>query len=43
MNTDEEGERRKNEIGKEWEIKDIGDTQYFLGMWVQQDLNLGTI
>lgn len=42
-NTKEEGERRKDEIGKEWEIKDMGETEYFLGMQVQQDLKLGTI
>ena len=42
-NTHKEGERRKDEIGKEWEIKDVGETEYFLGMWVQQDLDLGAI
>ena len=41
--TDEEGERRKSEIGKEWEIKDVGEMEYFLGMRVEQDLDLGTI
>ncbi len=41
--TEEEKERRKSEMGKEWEIKDVGETEYFLGMRVQQDLTLGTI
>ena len=41
--TEEEKERRKGEMGKEWEIKDVGETEYFLGMRVQQDLELGTI
>ncbi len=41
--TEEEKERRKSEMGKEWEIKDVGETEYFLGMRVQQDLALGTI
>ena len=35
--------RRKDEIGKVWDIKDVGETEYFLGMRVQQDLNSGTI
>ncbi len=30
-------------MGKEWEIKDIGDNEYFLGMRVQQDTTQGTI
>ncbi len=41
--TDEEIKRRKHEMGKEWEIKDVGESEYFLGMCVQQDLELGTI
>ena len=41
--TDEEIKRRKDEMGKEWEIKDIGENEYFLGMRVQQDLDSGTI
>src|SRR6266540_1154360 len=41
--TDEEIQRRKDEMGKEWEIKDVGKNKYFLGMQVQQDLNKGTI
>jgi len=41
--TDEEIERKKDEIGKEWEIKDVGESEYFLGMRVQQDLTSGTI
>jgi hypothetical protein len=42
-NDDEEGERRKKEIGGVWEIKDVGENEYFLGMRVQQDLEMGTI
>lgn len=42
-NDDEEMRRRKDEIGKVWEIKDVGENEYFLGMRVQQDLKLGTI
>ena len=42
-NNDEECERRKKEIRMEWEIKNVGETEYFLGMQVQQDLTLGTI
>ncbi len=41
--TDGEIQRRKDEMGKEWEIKDVGDNEYFLGMRVQQDINQGTI
>jgi hypothetical protein len=29
---DEEIQRRKEEMGKEWEIKDVGGNEYFLGM-----------
>ena len=42
-NSDEEARRRKEEIGRIWEIKDVGETEYFLGMKVQQDLEKGTI
>ena len=35
--------RRKYEIGKVWEIKDVGGNEYFLGMQVQQDLKQGMI
>jgi hypothetical protein len=42
-NNDEEAQRRKDEIGKIWEIKDVGETEYFLGMRVQQDLEAGTV
>jgi hypothetical protein len=40
-----EGEMRKRmgEIGQVWEIKDVGENENFLGMRVQQDLDLGTI
>ena len=41
--TDAEIRRRKDEMGKQWEIKDVGETEYFLGMQVQQDLDRGTI
>ena len=30
-------------MGAEWEIKDVGETEYFLGMRVQQDLKRGII
>jgi len=40
---DEEIKERKDEIGKVWDIKDVGETEYFLGMRVQQDLKSGTI
>ena len=42
-NNEEEMRRRIEEIGKVWEIKDVGETEYFLGMRVQQDLELGTV
>ena len=42
-NSDEETRKRKDEIGRVWEIKDVGETEYFLGMRVQQDLAAGTI
>ena len=42
-NSSEEAKRRKDEIGKVWEIKDVGETEFFLGMRVQQDLTAGTI
>jgi hypothetical protein len=42
-NNDEEIRKRKDEIGGVWEIKDVGETEYFLGTRVQQDLNLGII
>ena len=41
--SDMEIERRKKKMGVEWEIKDVGETEYFLGMWVQQDLERGII
>ena len=43
LNNDEEIKRRKDEIGKIRDIRDVGETEYFLGMRVQQDLKLGTI
>ncbi|SRR6266498_425934 len=30
--TDREIQMRKDEMGKEWEIKDVGENEYFLGM-----------
>ena len=42
-NDGEEEERRKKEIGEVWEIKDVGENEYFLSMRVQQDLGSGTI
>ena len=42
-NDDAEMNKRKDEIGKVWETKDMGENEYFLGMRVQQDLRLGTI
>ena len=41
--TDREIEKRKGEMGLVWEIKDVGESEYFLGMRVQQDLTAGTI
>jgi len=41
--TEEEIQRRKDEMGKEWEIKDVGENDYFLGMRVQQDIDQDTI
>ena len=34
-NSDGEIKRRKEEIGRIWEIKDVEETEYFLGMRVQ--------
>jgi hypothetical protein len=42
-NSEEEMKKRKDEIGREWEIRDVGEIEYFLGMRVQQDLDLGTV
>jgi hypothetical protein len=42
-NSDEEIKRRKEEIGAVWEVKDVGELEYFLGMRVQQDLEKGII
>jgi transposase InsO family protein len=39
----EEAKKRKEEIGKVWEAKDVSETEFFLGMKVQQDLKLGTV
>jgi len=41
--TENKVEKRKNEMGREWEIKDMEESEYFLGMRVQQDLALRTI
>ena len=32
LNNDEEIRKRKEEIGEVWDIKDVGETGYFLGM-----------
>ena len=42
-NNDEEEEKSKGKIGEIWEMKDVGENAYFLGMRVQQDLEQGTI
>ena len=42
-NNDEEIKKRKDKVGAVWEVKDVGETEYFLGMRVQQDLKQGTI
>jgi Reverse transcriptase (RNA-dependent DNA polymerase)/GAG-pre-integrase domain/gag-polypeptide of LTR copia-type len=42
-NNDEEIQKRKDEMAKIWDIKDVGETEYFLGMRVQQDLEKGII
>ena len=42
-NSDEEVRKRKDEIGAVWEVKDVGESENFLGMRVQQDLEKGTI
>src|SRR6266540_1394462 len=41
--TDEEVQKWKDEMGREWEIQDVGESEYFLGMRVQQDLDGGMI
>ncbi len=41
--TEKEVQKRKEEMGKEWEIKDVGDNEYFLGMRVQQNIERGTM
>jgi len=41
--TEEEIQKRKDEMGKEWEIKDVGENKYFLEMQVQQDIVQSTI
>ena len=42
-NDNEEIRRRKGKIGKVWEVKDVGETEFFLGMRVQQNLKLGMV
>ncbi len=41
--TDGEVQKRKDEMGQEWEIKDVEESDYFLGMQVQRDIDKGTI
>ena len=43
LTSDKEIEERKNEMGNVWEIKDVGESEYFLGTRIQQDLTVGTI
>ena len=43
LNDDEEIRRRKDEIRRVWEVKDMGETEYFLGMKVQQDIEQGIV
>ncbi len=43
LKSDKEVEKRKSEMGKEWEIKDVEENKYFLSMHVQQDLDAGMI
>jgi hypothetical protein len=40
-NNDEEIKERKDEISSVWDIKDVGETEYFPGMRVQQNLQSG--
>ena len=40
---DEETKKRKDEIGGVWEVKNMGENDYFLGMRVQQDIDQGAI
>ena len=42
-NSDGERKNRIKEIGEVWEIRDVGETEYFLGMRIQQDLREGTV
>ena len=42
-NDNEEIGRRKGEIGEVWEVKDVEETEFLLGMWVQQNLEIGTV
>ena len=42
-NSDKEIEKRKGEISRVYEAKDVGENEYFLGMRVQQDLEAGVI
>jgi Reverse transcriptase (RNA-dependent DNA polymerase) len=41
--SDEKIKRRKDETGGVWKAKDVGETEDFLGMRVEQDLELKTI
>ena len=43
LKMDEEIKERKEKMGKELEIKDVEENEYFFGMQVQQDIGLGTI
>lgn len=39
----EEAEHRMKELGELWEIRDVGENKYFLGMKIDQDVEKGTI
>ena len=38
-NNDEEVRKRKDEIGNVWDMKDVGETEYFLGMQFSKTFN----
>lgn len=39
----EEASHRKKELTEKWELKDVGEDHYFLGIKIDQDLAAGTI
>ncbi len=38
-----EASQRKKELEEKWELTDVGENHYFLGMKIDQDLEAGTI